>query len=207
MKVQQSSKIKSKQEVWTTSCNTVLENVGRYTCCLQIMTLYFNLQLWNAVSFQQLPSVLWRCWLGGRKGIRPVKNRVGVLAWLSVWSKVQTCIWPSWRHCHSLSLASVKSRLVLSFWYQLTRVVLEKRPLNECVCVLVLKNPLFSLTNIKPTKESLKVLQAGINYSAKTERIVTLLFMKPSSLNFDNNMQLLQEAKLHYIQETGRRHT
>ena len=32
----------------------------------------------------------------------------GVLAWLSVWSKVQTCIWPSWYHCHSLSLASVK---------------------------------------------------------------------------------------------------
>ena len=135
MKVQQSSKIKSKQEVWTTSCNTVLEKAGRYTSCLQIMTLYFNLQLWNAVSFQQLPSVLWRCWLGSRKGIRPVKNRVGVLAWLSVWSEVQTCIWPNWRHCHSLSLASVKSRLVLSFWYQLTRVVLEKRPLNECVCV------------------------------------------------------------------------
>jgi len=21
-----------------------------------------------------LPSVLWRCWLGGRKGIRPAKN-------------------------------------------------------------------------------------------------------------------------------------
>ena len=21
-----------------------------------------------------MPSVLWRCWLGGRKGIRPVKN-------------------------------------------------------------------------------------------------------------------------------------
>ena len=28
----------------------------------------------------------------------------GVLAWLSVWSEVQTCIWPSWCHCHSLSL-------------------------------------------------------------------------------------------------------
>ena len=26
----------------------------------------------------------------------------GVLAWLSVWSEVQTCIWPSWCHCHSL---------------------------------------------------------------------------------------------------------
>ena len=59
------------------------------------------------------PSVLWHCWLGGRKGIRPVKNWVvGVLAWLSVWSEVQTCIWPSWCYCHSLSLASVKSRLV-----------------------------------------------------------------------------------------------
>ena len=31
-----------------------------------------------------LPSVLWRCWLGGRKGIRPVKKLSGgVLAWLS----------------------------------------------------------------------------------------------------------------------------
>jgi len=41
----------------------------------------------------------------------------GSLAWLSVWSKVQTCIWPSWCHYHSLSPASVKSRLVLPFWY------------------------------------------------------------------------------------------
>ena len=39
--------------------------------------------------------------------------------------------------CHSLSLASVKSRLVLHFWYRLTRVVLEKGPLNGCVCVCV----------------------------------------------------------------------
>jgi len=39
---------------------------------------------------------------------------------------VQTCIWPSWCHCHSLSLASVKSRLVLPFWYRLTRVGPDK---------------------------------------------------------------------------------
>ena len=57
----------------------------------------------------------------------------GVLVWLSVWSEVQTCIWPSWCLCHSLSLASVKSRLVLLFWYQLTRVVPDKGPLNVCV--------------------------------------------------------------------------
>ena len=80
-------------------------------------------------------SVLWRCWLGDRKGIRPVKKLSGgVLAWLSVWSEVQTCIWPSWCLCHSLSSAPVKSRLVLPFWYRLTQVVLEKRPLNGCSC-------------------------------------------------------------------------
>ena len=60
----------------------------------------------------------------------------GVLAWLYVWSEVQTCTWPNWSHCHSLSLASVKSRLVLPFWYRLTWVVLEKGPLNGCVCAV-----------------------------------------------------------------------
>ena len=89
--------------------------------------------------FLYLPSVLWCCWLGGRKGIRPVKKQSGgVLLWLSVWSKVHTCIWLSWCHCHSLSLASVKSRLVLPFWYRLTWLVPEKGPLNVCVCVLLI---------------------------------------------------------------------
>jgi len=117
----------------------------------------------------------------------------GVLAWFSLWSEVHTCIWPSWCHCHSLSLAcncltalcsglpgwagtrkvkpiwiflsgsgiswairksapryrqitmpaphhslslaSVKSRLLLPSWYQLTRGILDKGPLNGCVCV------------------------------------------------------------------------
>ena len=81
-----------------------------------------------------VPSVLWHCWLGGKKGIWPVKN--WVVAWLSVWSEVQTCIWPSWFHCHSLSLASVKSRLVLPFWYRLTRVVLDRELLNGCMSVV-----------------------------------------------------------------------
>jgi len=33
--------------------------------------------------------------------------------------------------------ASVKSRLVLPFWYWLTRVVPDKGPLNGCVCVYI----------------------------------------------------------------------
>ena len=35
------------------------------------------------------------------------------------------------------SLASFKSRLVLPFWYRLTQVVLEKRPLNRCSSIVV----------------------------------------------------------------------
>jgi len=35
------------------------------------------------------------------------KLRRGVLVWLSVWDEVQICIWPSWCHCHLLSLVPV----------------------------------------------------------------------------------------------------
>ena len=61
----------------------------------------------------------------------------GVPAWLSVWSEVQTHIWCSWCHCHSLSPASVKSRLILPFYYWLIRVVRNKGLLNRCVCIIV----------------------------------------------------------------------
>ena len=72
--------------------------------------------------------------VGRQEGHPACKKRSGgVLEWLSVWSEVQTCIWPSWCHCNSLSLASVKSRLVIPFWYQLTRVVPAKGLLNRCV--------------------------------------------------------------------------
>ena len=83
------------------------------------------------MSFSALTLVV------GRQEGHPACRKLsgGVLAWLSLESEVQTCIWPSWCHCHSLSLASVKSRLVLPVWYRLTWVVLEQGPLNGCVCV------------------------------------------------------------------------
>ena len=82
--------------------------------------------------------VLLCCWLGYRKGIRPVKTEwwgAGVVICLELGADLQT----SWCHFHSLSLASVKSRFVLPFWYQLTRVVPEKGPLNGCMCMCVCK--------------------------------------------------------------------
>jgi len=69
--------------------------------------------------------------LVGRQEGHPAYKKLSgeLLAWLSDWSEVQTCIQPSWCHCHSLFHASVKSRLVLPFWYQLTWVVPDKGPL------------------------------------------------------------------------------
>ena len=89
-------------------------------------------------TWRFMPPVLWRCWLGGRKGIRPVKNWV-VGCWRGYLSgaRCRLALCSCWCHCHSLSLASVKSRLVLPFWYRLTWVVPEKGPLNVCVCVCV----------------------------------------------------------------------
>ena len=76
--------------------------------------------------------------LTGRQEWHPACKKLsgGVLVWFSVWSEVQTCIWPSWCHCHTLSLAAVKSRLVLPFWYRLIRVVPEKGLLNGCLSTI-----------------------------------------------------------------------
>ena len=107
------------------------------------MDLFWLQNIWNFVvvfveCLSVVPSVLWCCWnlVGWQVGHPACKKQSGgVLVWLCVWSTLQTCVWPSWCHCHSLSLASVKSRLVLPFWYRLTPVVPVKGPLNMCVCV------------------------------------------------------------------------
>ena len=53
--------------------------------CFETATAYIWLLIWlilHSVAYWHLfitdhiPSVLWRCWLGGRKGTRPVKNWV-----------------------------------------------------------------------------------------------------------------------------------
>ena len=89
----------------------------------------YSVQLINVgIAFSALTLLV------GRQEGRPAGKK---LAWLSVWSEVQTCIWPSWCHCHSLYLASVKSRLVLPFWHRLTLVVPDRGPLSGRVCVCV----------------------------------------------------------------------
>jgi len=91
------------------------------------------------INWQILPSVLWRCCLGVRKSIRPVKKLSdGVLAWLSVWNVIHMiCIWSSRCHCHLIIACFSKIQNGLPFWYRLTQVVLEKKAVKRtyvCVC-------------------------------------------------------------------------
>ena len=54
--------------------------------------------------------------VGRQEGHPACKKQSGlVLAWLSVWSEVQTCIWPSWCHCQSLSHCSSKIQIGFTF--------------------------------------------------------------------------------------------
>jgi len=101
----------------------------RYTHGLQPAVKY-TFTTWLPIDFSALMLLV-----GWQEGHPACKNWVlRCTDWLYVSGDVQICIWPSWCHCHSLSFAPVKSRLVLPFWYWLTRVVPDKGSLNGCCC-------------------------------------------------------------------------
>ena len=106
---------------------------------INISTCMALLSICRSVCIHCMPWMLWHCWLGGMKGIRSVKNlSSGVLAWLSAWSEVQTCVWPSGFHCHSLSLASVKSRFGFTIMVLADPGSPGRRAVKRvCVCVCV----------------------------------------------------------------------
>ena len=91
-----------------------------------------------------MPSVLWCCWLGSRKGIRPVKNWVvgcwrGCLGWSADLHISQQMPLPLTISCSSSKSRLVLTFLVLPFWYLLTRVVPDifqkSSKMVVCVCV------------------------------------------------------------------------
>jgi len=74
-----------------------------------------------------LPSVLWRCWLGGRKGIRAVKTEVRCWHGYLCGARCRLAYGPT---------VSCSSKIQIGFTflvYRPTRVVPEKGPLNGCV--------------------------------------------------------------------------
>jgi len=81
----------------------------------------------NELFLNQLPSMLWHCWLGYMKSIRPVKN------WVMCSAGMAICLEQGTNDLHIVqlmplpirsSLASLKSRMVLPYW--LTQVVLKR---------------------------------------------------------------------------------
>ena len=85
-----------------------------------------------------MPLVLWRCSLGGRNCTGLQKTEwwgAGVVVCLERGADLhmaQLMPLPLTVTCFS------KIQIGLPFWYQLTRVVLDKGPLNGCVCVSLL---------------------------------------------------------------------
>ena len=99
-----------------------------------------NSLLLQHIQSLQWPSVLRHCWLGGRKSIRPEKTEwwgVGMVICLEQGADLhmaQLMPLPLTISCFS------KIQMVLPFWYQLTQIVLDKVPLNGCVCVTCIFN-------------------------------------------------------------------
>ena len=105
-------------------------------------------QFYSQIYIMWMPSVLWRCWLGGRKGIRPVKTEwsgAGVVIWLE--RGVDLHIAQLMPVLLTVSCFS-KIQIGLPFWYRLTWVVLEKGPLNVYVffCQLITLANYFKTT-------------------------------------------------------------
>jgi len=104
-----------------------LETMG---CHFKLCQIFVNCVKWLILFFKS--SVLWHCWLGGRKGIRHVKlSREVLRSYLSG----ARCKWFAYGPCDATatpsSLAPVKSRMVYLSGASLPRLS-WKRPLNGC---------------------------------------------------------------------------
>jgi len=86
--------------------------IGCWTC-KRVMTISEQFTI-EPIS---MPSVLWRCWLGGRKGIRPVKNWV-----VGCWHDYLSGMRCRFAHAQLMPLPLTiscysKSTLVLPSWF------------------------------------------------------------------------------------------
>jgi len=94
--------------IWSSSSTSFCTRLSTHTNKLTDNLLNMHFLCNKFCGLQCFDDIGWAT--GRASGLQKLSG--GVMAWLFVWSDVQTCIRPSWCHCHSLSLASVKSRLV-----------------------------------------------------------------------------------------------
>jgi len=112
--------------------------------CWSVFILWWSLMSCSSVDVNEpkirvCPLMLL---VGGRRSIRPVKKLSGeVLAWLSVWSKVQMiCIWSSSCHCHPIISHSipVESRMICLSGAGLPRFSWKKGHQTDVAVIVVL---------------------------------------------------------------------
>ena len=111
-------------DLWCGKATCSTETVSAFNLNVVTWHHYFYIFEYSLCPFwlRGITSMLWHCWVGGRKGIQPVKNWV-VGCWrcyVSDFHMAQLMPLPLIISCSS------KSRLVLLFWCQLTRVILDK---------------------------------------------------------------------------------
>ena len=100
---------------------------------------------WFILSFEVLHYAieLWRCWVGSRKGIQPVKNWVvGCRHGYLSGARCRLAYGPA----DATVSCFCKIHIGFTFLYRLTWVVPDKGPLNGCVRVCVLYYIMLSLT-------------------------------------------------------------
>ena len=105
---------------------------------IRMSVLLLVLAVSSAVIRPTVPSVFWRCWLGGRKGIRPVKK----LEW---WGAGVVICMERGADLHMVQLmplpltVSCFSKIKIGFTFLVPAHPgsLGKGPLNVCVCVCV----------------------------------------------------------------------
>jgi len=100
----------------------------KHIFCHQLQCLLFQFYVSSVVLVLHflrilVPSVLWRCWLVGMKGIRPVKNWV-VGCWCGYLSGARCRL--AYGPTDSTASCFSKIQMVLPFWYWLTRVGPDK---------------------------------------------------------------------------------
>ena len=135
------SKSRSVLPFWCRLTRVVLDKIQvdrNMVMCVCVSGIAFSFQHFSIMCilylcnclcfFIELPSVLWRCWLGVRKACK--KQSGGMLAWLSAWGAdlhiAQQMPLPFLTISCSSNSRLVLTFLVLPFWYRFTQVVLDK---------------------------------------------------------------------------------
>jgi len=108
-------------------------NSNVYFCITTLFSVYlFHLSMLRAFNALTL--------LVGRQEGHPACKKLG--CWYG-YLRGARCIWPSWCHCHSLSLASVNSRLVFTFLVPADPGSPRRRAVKR-VCVYVCQYAIYA---------------------------------------------------------------